>query len=65
MNSKECSKAVTYLDALLEIVRAGLAESNDGDKLLQINEVAIECLQKDFRKRLANAIELEQRSAAA
>lgn len=65
MTSDQTDYAIHHIEGALAVTRAGLAECNDADETLKMNEIALECVLKDYRKRHQNALELEARGDAA
>ena len=64
MNTEQIHSMLNHIECALEMVRDQIANGGEADSLRRQNEVALECLQKDWRKRLHNALQINQRSAA-
>lgn len=64
METEQIHSMLNHIECALELVRDQMANGAEDDCLLRQNEVALECLQKDWRKRLHNAMQINQRSAA-
>lgn len=64
MKTEQIHSILDHIECALELVRDQMANGAEDDCLLRQNEVTLECLQKDWRRRVNNAMQINQRIAS-